>query len=35
MPRRFGRFFKGVKYVVEMTGGGAAGCEVGDQIARA
>jgi uncharacterized membrane protein (UPF0127 family) len=33
-PWRFGRFYKGVKYVVEMTAGGAAGCEVGDRIER-
>ena len=33
-PWRLGRFYKGVKYVVEMTAGGAAGCEVGDRIER-
>ena len=34
-PWRFGRFYKGVKYVVEMTAGGAEGCAVGDKITRA
>jgi hypothetical protein len=33
-PWRFGHFYKGVKYVVEMTAGGASGCEVGDRIER-
>lgn len=33
-PWRFGRFYKNVKYVVEMTAGGASGCEVGDKIER-
>ena len=31
-PWRFGRFYKGVKYVVEMTAGGAKACQVGDTI---
>jgi len=31
-PWRFGRFYKQVRYVVEMAAGGAAGCEVGDEI---
>lgn len=33
-PWRFGHFYTGVKYVVEMTAGGASGCEVGDRISR-
>jgi uncharacterized protein len=33
-PWRFGRFYKGAKYVVEMTAGGAQGCQVGDRIER-
>lgn len=33
-PWRFGRMYKGVKYVVEMTAGGAKDCEVGDRIGR-
>ena len=33
-PWRFGHFYKGVRYVVEMTAGGALGCEVGDRIER-
>jgi len=33
-PWRFGRFYKQVRYVVEMAAGGAAGCEVGDEIRK-
>jgi len=33
-PWRFGRFYKQVQYVVEMAAGGAAGCEVGDEIRK-
>lgn len=33
-PWRFGRFYKGAKYVVEMSAGGAQGCQVGDRIER-
>lgn len=33
-PWRFGRFYKGVKYVVEMAAGGAEECQVGDKIER-
>jgi uncharacterized protein len=31
-PWRFGRFYKKVRYVIETTGGGTEGCEVGDQL---
>ncbi len=33
-PWRFGHFYKGVKYVVEMSSGGAKDCQVGDRIER-
>ncbi len=31
-PWRFGHFYKGVKYIVEMSAGGAKDCQVGDKI---
>jgi uncharacterized membrane protein (UPF0127 family) len=31
-PWRVGRFYKQVHYVVELPAGGAAGCQVGDQL---
>jgi uncharacterized protein len=33
-PWRFGHLHKGVRYVIEMTAGGARDCEVGDKIER-